>query len=428
MKRTQIKQIKEHISKQICIKGFVQKIRGQSKIKFLILRDITGTIQCICTSKDESLFEQISKITPESVVSIIGLVKEEKQAPSGVELKIEKIEILSLSEDLPIQVIEKNKTETTLPKRLDYRWIDIRKTDKLKIFQVWTSLEIGMRKYFEKEKFMQIYTPSFMSTPSESGAEVFEVKYFETTAYLSQSPQFYKQMALAGGFEKVFVVGPVFRAEKSNTTRHLTQFTGWDFEVSYVDEIKELIDIEEDMIISCFKQIEIDKLIDIKIPQKPFPTITMKQAKEILKLEKIKSEKDYDLSPEEERKLSQIIEKKFKHEFVFLTDFPTQGRPFYHKRYDEDKTLTKSFDLLYKGIEITTGAIREHKLEILKKQAIDKEMDLESLEQYFEFFKYGCPPHGGCGLGPERIIMKLLDLETIKEATLLPRDVTRLTP
>lgn len=427
MKITKIKEVKKHIGEEICLRGFVQKIREQSKIKFLILRDVTGIIQCICYEEDET-FEEISKITHESVISLKGLVKEEKQAPLGVEVHIKEIEILSLAQDLPIQVIEKSKNEATLPKRLDYRWIDIRKYDKLKIFKIWTSIEKGMREFLDREEFIQIYTPSFMDTPSESGAEVFEVKYFDKKAYLSQSPQFYKQMALAGGLEKVFVVGPVFRAEKSNTTRHLTQFTGWDFEVSYTTEIEDLIDIEEDMIISCFKRLKEDKIIDVEVPSKSFPKITLKEAKLKLKQKGIKSEKDYDVSPEEEREISAIMKKETGHDFVFLTEFPTEARPFYHMRKESDETITKSFDLLYKGIEITTGAIREHKLDTLKKQAIEKGMDLKSLEKYFEFFTYGCPPHGGCGLGPERIVMKLLDLETVKEATLLPRDIDRLSP
>lgn len=427
MKRVKIKDIKENIGKEILLKGFVQKIREQSKISFLILRDVTGTVQCICFDKDK-VFHKLHEITHESLISLTGTVKEEKQAPEGVEIHITKIEILSLAKDLPIQVVEKNTTEATLSKRLDYRWIDIRKPEKLKIFKIWTSLEIGMRKYFEKNDFIQIYTPSLMNTPSESGAEVFEVKYFDKKAYLSQSPQFYKQMALAGGFEKVFIVGPVFRAEKSNTTRHLTQFTGWDFEVSYATEIEDLIEIEEDMIISCFKQLKENNIIDVEIPKKPFPKITMKEAKKLLEEKEIQSEKWYDVSPEEEKELSKIVKEKFKHEFVFLTDFPIEGRPFYHMRKENDKLITKSFDLLYKGIEITTGAIREHRLEILKKQAIEKKMDLKSLEKYFEFFSFGCPPHGGCGLGPERIVMKLLNLDNVKEATLLPRDVDRLSP
>lgn len=276
--------------------------------------------------------------------------------------------------------------------------------------------------------FTQIYTPSFMNTASETGAEVFEVKYFDRKAYLAQSPQFYKQMAMASGLEKVFMTGPVFRAEPSYTTRHLTEFTGWDFEVSYIQDHFEIMAIEEAMIISGFKKVAEATNFNIEVPSEGFPKITMAEAKKLLKEKGIKSEKFYDFSPEEERGVSEIIKEKYGSDFVFVYDYPVEARPFYHMRHDNFPELTKSFDLIYKGLEITTGAQREHRLDVLKRQALEKGMDISQLENYLNFFRYGCPPHGGAGIGPARIVMKMLELSSVKEATFLPRDVKRLLP
>lgn len=428
MKQIKIKKIKDYVGKEVKVSGFVQTIRIQSKIIFIVLRDYTGVIQLVSLEKD-SFFDELKKITIESVLEISGVVKEETQAIGGFEIRISDFKILSKAFDLPIQVLEKSEGQTNFSKRIDYRWLDLRKPEKKKIIEIWTSLEKGFRKYLEGEDFKYLYSPSFMETPSESGAEVFEVKYFDKKAYLAQSPQFYKQMAIASGFDKVFISSSVFRAEKSNTSRHLTEFTGWDFEVAYVQNIQELIDIEEDMIISGFKKIEKEfPDIGLEIPKKGFPQISMKEVKKLLAEKGIKSEKEGDLSSQEEIEISKFIKKKYGHDFVFVTDFPIETRPFYHMRFEEKPQITKSFDLLYKGIEITTGAIREHRIDVLKKQALEKRMDLESLEKYFEFFQFGCPPHGGCGIGPARIVMKILDLENIKEAVFLPRDVQRLSP
>ncbi|MFH1971590.1 MAG: aspartate--tRNA(Asn) ligase, partial [Patescibacteria group bacterium] len=339
------------------------------------------------------------------------------------------IKILSLSSpELPIQVLEKNEKEASMEKRFDWRFLDLRKPEKLLVFKVWTSLEKGMREYFQKEGFIQIYTPSLMSTASESGSEVFEVKYFDKKAYLAQSPQFYKQAAMAAGMEKVFIVGPVYRAELSFTTRHTTEYTSWDFEISFINSHLEIIIEEEKMLVSAFKKVNEELELNLDIPKIPFPKVTMKEAKEKLKTKGIKSEKDYDVSPEEERELSKIVKEETGHDFVFLTDWPKEGRAFYHMRYEDKPDITKSFDLLYKGIEITTGAQREHRVEVLERQAKEKKLPLDSIKDYLNFFRFGCPPHGGVGIGPARIIMKILDLPTVKEANFMPRDVKRLTP
>lgn len=420
----------QYVGKKVTLACFVQTIRAQGRISFIILRDVTGTAQAVVT-KDSPAFQTVGELTLESVVAITGTAKAEKQAPGGHEVEVESIEILSKADpELPIPVVgEKGGQETQLPTRLDWRWIDLRKPHNLKIFKIWTELEKGVRKYFEKNGYVQFYSPSFLSTPSEGGAEVFEVPYFDRSAYLAQSPQFYKQMALAAGFEKVFTFGQAFRAEPSFTTRHQTEFTSWDLEIAFVKSHHDVMDQEEKLLVSGFTALKESGLVDdIVVPTSPFPRVTMAEAKKKLSAKGVSSEKEDDVSPEEERTLGQIIKEETGSDFVFLIDYPVSARPFYHMRHADNPELTKSFDLLYRGMEITTGAQREHRLKILKKQAKEKDIDTKTLQDYFNFFRYGCPPHGGLAIGPARLIMQLLNLSNIRESTFLPRDVKRLKP
>src|SRR3989344_158679 len=293
------------------IQGFIHALRIQSKIIFIIVRNLKGLTQVVVTA-DNPEFENAKNLTLESVIRVTGKIKDAPQAPNGSEMHPEKIEVLSKAEpELPIPVVVKGADETEAPIRFDYRWLDLRKPEKAKIFKVWTEFEKGWRKYFADNNFIQVYSPSFMNTASETGADVFEVKYFERKAYLAQSPQFYKQMGIASGFEKVFMVGPVFRAEESFTTRHMTEFTGWDFEIAYVENLGDVINAEEGMIISGFKQLQ-EKFpeLNIQIPAQPFPRMKMTEAKEVLKGLNIPSGEEYDLSPEEERVISEYIKKE----------------------------------------------------------------------------------------------------------------------
>ena len=425
-----IKEISKHVGKEVTVRGFVQALRAQSKIAFIVLRDITGTMQGVVMA-DSPAFETAKNLSTESVVAITGTAKEEKNAPGGVEIHVHSIEVISASApELPIPVVTiKGGEDTDAPLRFDYRWIDLRKPEKAHIFKVWTEFEKGWRKYWDENNFIQLYSPSFMSTPSETGAEVFEVNYFDRKAYLAQSPQFYKQMGIASGFEKVFMVGPVFRAEESFTTRHLTEFTGWDFEMAYVESHHDVMDAEEGMIVSGFEQVKkAFPDMNITVPARPFPRIKMTEAKEILKKLDVASGEAHDLSPEEERAISEYVQKEHNHEFVFITDYHKSKSAFYHMRLEEGSDYSRRADLLFKGIEVTTLAQREHRIEVLEKQAREKGMDLEALKDYLNFFRFGVPSHGGAGIGPGRFIMKLLDLPNVREATYLPRDVKRLNP
>jgi nondiscriminating aspartyl-tRNA synthetase len=430
MKRTYIKEIKEQIGQEILVKGFVQAIRNQGGIKFLILRDVTGTVQGVVLKSNKDVFTLIDELTLESVIAVTGNAKEEAQAPGGFEIEVKEVEVLSKAyPELPIPVVyEKSGDETEVTKRFDYRWLDLRRPERAHIFKVWTELEKGFRSYYDENNFTQVYTPSFMIAPSESGSEVFEVEYFDRKAYLAQSPQFYKQMALASGLDRIFIMGPVYRAEPSFTTRHMTEFTGWDFELAYIDSHHDVMDHLEGCLVSGFTKLKDTLGMEVNVPERPFPRVTMVEAKEKLAKKGVTSKASYDVSPEEERALCELIKEETGNDFVYLIDWPIEGRPFYHMRHSDNPAVTKSFDLLYKGIEIVTGAQREHRYEVLLEQAEEKSMDQEQLADYLRFFKYGCPPHGGVGIGPGRIVMKLLDLPSIKESTFLPRDVKRLRP
>ena len=437
MKRTLIEKIKERTGQQIKIAGFVHTIRDQGSIKFLIIRDISGTIQVVVTKASTEALKIAKSLSLESVVEIVGLAKTEKQAPGGIEITAEKISILSLaSPGLPIPVVEKGVEETDLQKRLDWRWLDLRKPEKTLVFKVWTLMEQSFREYWTQNGYIEIHSPKFMSTPSESGAELFEVKYFDRKAYLAQSPQFYKQMGMASGFERVFEVGPVFRANPSFTSRHDTEFTGYDTEISFIESHQDVMAEEQKAIRYALERIKekFDKEIsalygrDLIVPKLPFPQVTMKQAKEILAKIGVPSEKDGDFTPEEERKLSGYIKEKEGHEFLFVTEYPIEVRPFYHMRLESNPKLTKSFDLLWNGLEITTGAQREHRYDVLVAQAKEKGLKLKPIQFYLNFFKYGCPPHGGFGLGPSRMLMKVFNVGNVREVTYLYRGVKRLEP
>ena len=428
--RKYIKDLPEFIGQNVSVAGFVNTVRNQGGIKFVLIRDNTGYLQCVVLKSNTQVFELAGNLFNESVVKITGLLKEERQAPGGFEILVEEIEVLSeAAPELPIPVNQdKIIDDVEVSKRLDFRWLDLRDPEKLKIFKVWTSLEDGFRKAYRELGFTQIYTPIFMEQGSEGGSEVFEVKYFDRKAYLAQSPQFYKQMAMASGFDKVFVSNPVFRAEPSFTTRHLTEFTGWDFELSFVDSHHDVMEVEEKLIVSGLKQVEEDLNLGLEIPTIPFPKIPFYDAKRILKERGISSEKEGDMSPEEEREICKYVKETSNCDFVFITDYPSSERPFYSMRHSDNPKISKTFDLLYKGIEITSGAQREHRVDVLEKQIKEKGIEVETVSDYLNFFRFGCPPHGGAGIGPGRIVMQILNLSSIKEATFLPRDVKRLNP
>lgn len=436
MERTHIGELSSHIGKEVRIRGRVDTLRDQGKIIFIMIRDRSGIVQTVAWHGEEEVFESAKSLTNESVVDIIGDVKEAKQVEAGYEIAIKKLKIDSVSHmPLPIS-IEQEHTEnvTSLDKRLDYRWVDLRSKKNALMMSVATLMGASFREYCIDNGLIEIQAPRIISAASESGADVFEVKYFDNKAYLAQSPQFHKQMGIASDLEGVFNMGPVFRAEKSFTTRHLTEYTSFDVEIGYIDSYKDVCMFEQEMIIKTLSNIK-DKYgdsikeifgIEVKVPEGDFPIISVKEAKEKLANESVPSKSDGDFSPEEEKEMGRIMEEETGSEFFFMVDYPHVRRAFYHMKNPNDPTLALGYDLFWKGLEVTTGAQREHREDVLRDNATERGISGKNMDDYFEYFRYGCPPHGGFAIGTERFLMKLLNLTSILEATYLPNTPNRL--
>ena len=436
MERIIIKELGQYIAKEVRVRGRVDTIRDQGKIIFIILRDRSGKVQSVAWHQDEDVFKKAKTLTNESVVDIIGEVKQAHQVAGGYELAIKELKIDSVSlSPLPIVIEEPHSSNvSTLDRRLDYRWIDLRSEKNALMMEVATTMTNVMRVYCVANGFREIQAPRIISAASESGASVFEVKYFDKKAYLAQSPQFHKQMGIAADLERVFNVGPVFRAEKSFTTRHLTEYVSFDLEIGYIDSYMDVCNFEQEMLKDMLHSVkekhgeDIQRVFNVTVnsPEGDFPYLSVLDAKKKLAKIGITSKDSGDFSPEEEKALGEIMEKESGCEFFFMIDYPHSRRAFYHMKNSENSSLALGYDLFWKGIEITTGAQREHRLEELKKNAKERGITEESLSDYFEYFKYGCPPHGGFAIGTERLLMKLLGFGSILEATYLPNTPNRL--
>jgi aspartyl-tRNA synthetase len=435
MATTRIADLPAKIGETVRLRGWVNAVRDQKRMQFVILRDATGLAQIVAAKSDPpgEVNEQVSRLTAESAVTISGVVvADERVKLGGLEVQLQSLEVDSLAEpELPIA------PESALDKRIDWRYLDLRRPDRRLIFEVQGAVEHAMREYWRGDGFMEIHTPKFMGSASESGAELFKVEYFERTAYLAQSPQFYKQMAMAAGFDRVFEVGPVFRANPSFTSRHDTEFTSVDVEIAWIDSHEDVMAFEEAWLAHVFATVaqshgeRIAQTFgsDVRVPALPFPRVSLLEAKEMLCAAGHDAPgPDEDLDPASERALSAIVEREHGHEFVFVTDYPVAVRPFYHMRHPEDSALTRSFDLLWRGIEITTGAQREHRYEQLLAQAREKRVEIEPIQYYLDFFRYGAPPHGGFGFGLTRLLMQMLAQENVREVTFLYRGPNRLEP
>lgn len=435
-KRIYIKDIDaRNAGKEVLIEGWVHEIRDQSKIKFVLLRDFTGTIQLVVLPENKKVFESIAKIPQESVISVIGKIKASKQAPKGKEILVEDYTIISEADKmLPIPVVEKGEMKTNLPKRLDFRSIDLRKPTNLAIFKIQAALIEGMSEYLNKEKFIQVSTPCIMGMASESGAEVFKIDYFKKHAFLRQDPQLHRQLAILGGIERLYDIGPSWRAELSHTTKHLCEHRTCAVELAFINDETDTMRIEEQLVVSALKKVnekckdELTLLgIKLKIPETPFPVLKFPDIYEILE-KNGKEIRGEDLNSEAEKILWEYVQKKYKTEFYFINRFPSAIKPFYVMYVDEEQEYARSVDLYFKGLELSSGGQREHRYNKLIEHVKEKGMKPENLEWFTEFFKFGAPPHGGFAIGIERLTQNLLNLENIREATLFPRDVERLTP
>ena len=390
--------LKDYENKEITIQGFVDKIRNLQYVQFVILRDSTGKVQITIEKNDENkeLVEIIDNLTLESTLKINGKVSiNEKVKLGGLEVIPSNILVTSKSlPELPLDITSKDNAlrET----RLDYRFLDLRREENNLFFRCETLLEQAFREYCVNNGFIEIHTPKIAAGAAESGAEVFKIDYFGQTACLSQSPQFYKQMAMSAGFDKVFEIGPAFRAENSHTSYHATEINMADIEISWINSFSDIMDMEEVWIKYALDKLknvygeEIKRLFNVEISDTSikFPRITFKEAKEILKEEyHFIGEKEDDFERKEENLLCEYAKKKYNCDFIFITKFPFAARPFYHML--DDDGLTNSYDLLFKGVEITTGAQREHRVDILTNQMLEKGIKPESLNFYLDFFKYG---------------------------------------
>ena len=428
MERTLIKNITPGVRR---VSGFVENFRNKKTMAFVVVRDVTGKLQVtIEKEKHPEWCELLDTLTIHSVVTFVGEVVESEYVKlGGIEMLPTEMKIESVAEALPI------KDDSDIDVRMDYRWIDLRRERNHLMLALQTTLTAAFREFLIERGFTEIHTPKLIAAASESGSDVFEVKYFEGNAYLAQSPQFYKQMAMASGLERIFETGPVFRAEKSYTNKHATEFTGFDLEFSYIDSFEDVMRMEEELLAYALAKVKaahgekIKELFDmeLEVPALPFPR--MKLADVYRELEArygytVPDELKGDLTTDAERMTKQLARDMFGHEFLFVTDYSAQDRAFYHMR--DEAGVPQGYDLIWRGVEITTGAQREHRFDVLRRQAEEKGL-AEDVKFYLEFFKYGCPPHGGFGIGIDRLTMLFLGL-SIKEVQFLFRGPNRLTP
>lgn len=424
--------------KKVVLCGFVHELRDLSKIKFILLRDQSGIIQVVALKDElsELKFKEISKILPESVLQVDGLVKKNKEVKKGFEVVVKDYKILTRAESLPIQVFEKDKSiQTDLSTRLDNRPIDLRKPEINAIFKIQSALIEGMQSVLSDKGFVQIFTPCIMGVASESGADVFEIDYYGKKAFLRQDPQLHRQLSILGGIEKLYDLGPNWRAELSHTTKHLSEHRVIAPEIAFINDEKDTMDLEEDVIIGGLNNIgrkckdELGLLkVKINIPKKPFPELRFPEIYGILNKLGKKLHEDSDLDTESMKLLGDYVKKKYKADFYFVNRFPSKIKPFYVMHVDENDKYARSVDLNYGETELSSGGQREHRYNKLIEHINDKGLNPKSLEWFTKFFRFGAPPHGGFAIGIERLTKCILNLDNVKEAVLFPRDPERLIP
>jgi len=435
MERVSISKIQG--KKEVLLEGWIHDLRELAKAKFLLLRDMSGIVQCVLKPESKGFQE---KLSVESVIRVQGRIKTAKLTSNELtihdsEIEVISLEVLNKAEPLPLQVFEKDKNiQTDLSTRLDYRSLDLRKPRNSAIFKIQADLVEGMQKHLNSQEFMQVFTPALMGAASESGADVFEVKYFNTKAYLRQDPQLHRQLTILGGIEKLYDIGPSWRAEKSHTTKHITEHRTCAVELAFIKDETDTMRVEEQVIVNALKNVkekcarELELLnIKLKIPETPFPELRFPDVYDILD----KQGKDIygeDLDSEAEKLLWEHVQKKFKSEFYFFNRFPSKIKPFYVMYVDEQPQFARSVDLNFKGLELSSGGQREHRYDKIIQHVKEKKMNLKSVEWFTKHFRYGAPPHGGFAIGIERLTQNLLNLNNVREAVLFARDPDRLTP
>ena len=424
--RKEIKSLVEHVNTTVKVMGFVKRIRKVgNKLMFIVLSDYSGSIQLVISSNLPS------QLTHESSIEAVGKVVESKH---GIEIQVEQLKILALaSNELPFEV-SSEEINANLSTILDYRAFSLRNEKIAAIFKVQSTITTGFSEFLLGKGFTSFKSPKLVAGATETGASVFSMNYFGQTACLAQSPQFYKQMMVGSGLERVFEIGPVFRAESHNTSRHINEYTSLDLEMGFITNINELIKLEQELLNYIVNKLNIERQAELKslnvypLELGEIPVMTLAKAKQILKNEYKHEVLATDIDPKGEKLISQYVKQHFKSDAVFLTEYPKEARPFYTMPHQENKELTQSFDLIYKGVEITTGGLRIHNHEQLLKSANEAGLNAEETKHYLAMFKLGMPPHGGFAIGLERLTARLLGIDNVKESTLFPRDQHRLVP
>src|SRR5690554_273735 len=431
--RTLIRNLAALDDGSVTVSGWVDTVRDQKKVQFVVLRDESGALQLVHPRSEENdpIADTISALTHGSFLTVTGRLKHDER------VKLGGIEVVVDSMDVATEAIAETPIadDSSPDKRQDWRFLDLRVPRHQLVFRIQTTLEHAWRTYWVERDYIEIHTPKLMASASESRAELFGLEYFETTAYLAQSPQFFKQMAQSAGFGRVFEIAPAFRADPSFTSRHATEFTSVDAELSWIDSHEDVMGMHEELLVAGITavvakhgdEIEREFGFALEVPTMPFPRIPLAEAKRIVAERGYEVPRaDADMDPEGERQIAAYVKEKFGHEFVFLTDYDSSIRPFYHMRSETDAGLTKSYDLIYNGVEIATGAQREHRIDVLMAQAREKGLEPEELDFYLDFFRYGVPPHGGFGMGLARVLMLMLRESSIRETTYLFRGPNRL--
>lgn len=421
-----------YTGKKVRINGSVQTIRDMGEVSFVVLRKKEGLVQCVYEEGKTDF--PIKELKEESAVEVEGTVVEEERAPFGFEIHLEKIEVLSVpAKTMPIPV-SKWKLNTSLETKLNLRPISLRNIRERTIFKIQEGLCRAFRDFLFSQGFTEIHTPKIGAKGAEGGSNIFKLDYFNKKAILEQSPQFYKQ-TMVGVFDRVFETAPVFRAEKHNTKRHLNEYTSMDFEMGYIDSFEDIMAMETGYLQYAMDLLEKDykrelEILDIELPRTDkIPSVRFDEAKRLVS-EKYdrRIRNPYDLEPEEEVLIGRYFKEEYDSDFVFVTHYPSKKRPFYAMDDPEDETFTLSFDLLFKGLEITTGGQRIHDYGSLLEKIEKRNMTTEGMEHYLMIFLYGMPPHGGLGIGLERFTSMLAGEDNVREATLFPRDLSRLEP
>ena len=422
-------------NQEVIVMGWCREIRDIGKLKFIKLADREGFIQIKAKEGEipEKLMNKVETLGREYVIAVKGVVKATKEAPGGREIVPVEIRILNTAEKpLPLE-LETKKTPADLTTRLNARVLDLRKPEIMAIFKIQAKIIEGMQSFLNKNGFIQVYTPSLIGGSSEGGADLFEVKYFDQKAFLRQDPQLHRELLIAAGFDKIYDIGPSWRAEKSHTTHHLCEHRTCAPEIAFIKDETETMKLEENMIVetirhvleTCEEELKVLK-INLSLPKQPFPELRFPEVYDILKNLGMKVKIGEDLNKEDYVKLMEYVEDKYGSEFFFVNRFPFEAKPFYVMRVDEESKLARSVDLVFKGMEMSSGGQREHRYQELMKNLKEKKMNPDGLKWFTDFFKYGIPPMGGFSIGIERFTMKLLNLSNIKEAVLFARDPERL--